>query len=233
MDFVKKNLVDSKARILQIGCGQGELAAQLKNEGFQISVVDSSPEAVEKAKAKGLDAEVADLLEYPSEGTYDAVLFSGSLHSGHPLDALLKKTKALLSPSGKLLVEDFAIEQMQTETAAWFYEAYDFWTMLVGTYTPHEKGQDPLERWKKKHESNPPHHSWKEMLKAVERNFENSYPSTSPYLYRYFAESADAFQYGRLAVQKIFEWESKLIEKAMIRPLGGRLIAKKYFSYLK
>ena len=94
--FVRR-FVAPGARILEIGCGDGELALHLG-----AVALDSSPDAVDLARARGVDARLAT---WPCDidGPFDAVLFSRSLHHITPLDEAVARIPAPL-----VLIEDFS-----------------------------------------------------------------------------------------------------------------------------
>jgi 2-polyprenyl-3-methyl-5-hydroxy-6-metoxy-1,4-benzoquinol methylase len=43
-----------QSRVLEVGCGDGNLARCLKKAGYDVVGLDKSPEATESASAKGL-----------------------------------------------------------------------------------------------------------------------------------------------------------------------------------
>ena len=97
-------LVEEGSSVLDLGCGEGTLLEFLEQErsirGFG---VDVSPRAVEKVRARGLDAVVADISsgEVPS-GSYDHVICGEFLeHIAEPERVLLAIKPAL---RGTLLV---------------------------------------------------------------------------------------------------------------------------------
>lgn len=96
LKFVRR-FVPRGARILEIGCGDGELAAALG-----AVAIDSSPDAVAVARSRGVDARLAT---WPCsiDGTFDAVLFTRSLHHISPLDEAIARIPAPL-----VLIEDFS-----------------------------------------------------------------------------------------------------------------------------
>ena len=55
-------------RVLDLGCGDGELAIQLVARGCEVVAVDAAPGMVERARARGLDARIADGHELPFAG---------------------------------------------------------------------------------------------------------------------------------------------------------------------
>ena len=54
----------TKGEILDIGCGRGEFLEAAREAGLQARGIDLSTESVEVCRAKGLDAECADLFAY-------------------------------------------------------------------------------------------------------------------------------------------------------------------------
>lgn len=226
LEFVLKNIPEKNAKILEVGCGKGDLARALMDLGHLVTAIDISKEAVEIAQSKGVEAQVHDVLEYTSDIPFDAVLFSQSLHHIHPLDAVMNKAKSLLGQHGKVLVDDFAIDRMDEKTANWFYSLKDI-------LDPEENPGKPMERWARQHDVVPGIHNSKDMLKAFERNFGTTSVYQEPYLYRYFKKTLSTLEKGELSNQNLFQLESTLIAKEQISPLGLRITAKKYFSYLK
>src|ERR1035438_2311996 len=75
-------------RVIDVGCGTGELAIELARRGCDVTGMDISPAAIEIAESKARSASVAvdfrvgDATRLPGiEGTFDAVFDSGLLHS--------------------------------------------------------------------------------------------------------------------------------------------------------
>lgn len=72
-----RSLPPRRSRVLDIGCGQGQLVRLLAADGFDARGVDVSPEQVELARAAGLDQiELGDFHDdlCGSPGTLDAVV---------------------------------------------------------------------------------------------------------------------------------------------------------------
>ena len=86
------------ARVLDVGCGEGELMEVLQREkGCDARGMEIDPEAVERCVARGLsvvqgDAD-RDLADYP-DGAFDAAILSQTLQTAarpdHMLDELLR-----------------------------------------------------------------------------------------------------------------------------------------------
>jgi O-antigen chain-terminating methyltransferase len=70
------NYFKSREHVLDIGCGRGEFLELMRKAGVQATGIDLSPESVAACRAKGLQAETADLFAYLEslpESTLDGI----------------------------------------------------------------------------------------------------------------------------------------------------------------
>jgi len=72
-------------RVLELGCGTGNDAARLAREGYFLTAIDLSTEAIERARNRfgsGIDFRVADMAKpLPfQDGSFDAVMSNVALH---------------------------------------------------------------------------------------------------------------------------------------------------------
>ena len=67
------------ARILDIGCGPGTHALAMQERGFAVTAWDASPDFVEMARAKGLDAHLRTFTSLTETKAFDAIWCSFSL----------------------------------------------------------------------------------------------------------------------------------------------------------
>jgi len=67
-------------RILDLGCGEGTLATEIAAAGCRVVAVDAAPEMVVAARARGVDARVADGEALAFDAEFDAVFSNAALH---------------------------------------------------------------------------------------------------------------------------------------------------------
>lgn len=222
--FVQAHLPDAPARLLEVGCGDGELARALQQLGYGVVAVDSSEEAVAAARTKGVDARIATFPSFEAP-PFDAVLFTRSLHHVGSLDDALERTRDLLEPGGALLVEDWAWERVDDATAEW---AFGLRSTLSGAGLVSIKGWEhddsPRAAWHEEHEHHI--HGSGAMLEAISRVFVIEAQEEAPYFYRYYVRDLASDRGGAEAARRIMEWERRLIDARAIQPIGLRLQAR-------
>ena len=97
--------------ILDVGCGDGALTAKIAEAGARVIGLDSSPEMVEAARARGIDAFLADAetldLAQQSErfGQFDAVFSNAALHWMLDPDAVASGIFSVLKDGGRFAGE--------------------------------------------------------------------------------------------------------------------------------
>jgi len=92
-------------RILDAGCGDGSLAAMLKERGVEVIGIDQSPEMVAKSRRKGVEAVVGSVTDLPWRDTFDAVLSNALLHWVPEAEAAARSIAASLRPGGRFVAE--------------------------------------------------------------------------------------------------------------------------------
>lgn len=93
-------------RILDLGCGDGRLSAEIAARGALVVGVDNSPDMVRAARARGIDARLRDAAELPFEAEFDAVFSNAALHwMGARMDEVLAGVFRALVPGGRFVGE--------------------------------------------------------------------------------------------------------------------------------
>jgi trans-aconitate methyltransferase len=92
-------------RILDLGCGEGALTEKIAAAGATVVGVDTSPEMIEGAIARGLDARLINAERLPFDREFDAVFSNAALHWVCDHDAMLAGVKRALKPGGRFVAE--------------------------------------------------------------------------------------------------------------------------------
>ena len=92
-------------RILDLGCGDGVLTAEIAAKGAHVTGVDSSEAFIAAAQARGLDARLMDgqALDFTAE--FDAVFSNAALHWMTKAEAVAAGVRRALKPSGRFVAE--------------------------------------------------------------------------------------------------------------------------------
>ncbi|MGK0354086.1 MAG: 2-polyprenyl-3-methyl-5-hydroxy-6-metoxy-1,4-benzoquinol methylase [Planctomycetota bacterium] len=231
MLWLEPHLQHRAARILEVGCGQGHLAAALASAGHQVVAIDSNEEAVAATRYKGVDARVGtfpEQLPESDQGRFDVVLFTRSLHHLEDLDAACAAAFSILSPTGVVLIEDWAWNLIDERTAAWAYGLMGIGrtTGLVpaGTW---QGGTDPLQHWIDEHQHHV--HEVAAMRDAISKHSAahnvTITEQTAPYFYRYFCDYLAKKADGATIVESVLAAERQMLEAGAMEPLGWRLAA--------
>lgn len=112
--FAREHLPVPPARVLEVGCGKGELTTALAAAGYDVLGID--PAAPTGDRFRRLKLEDLDETE-----TFDAVVAGRSLHHIRDLDAALDRIVSILAPAGVLVVDEFAWDRLDEPTLDWYY----------------------------------------------------------------------------------------------------------------
>ncbi len=94
-------------RILDLGCGTGQLTNELKKSGAEVTGIDNSPEMIAKAKASYPDIEflVKDATDFLSSEPFDAFFSNATLHWINEQRKVVACNYKNLKHSGGLVLE--------------------------------------------------------------------------------------------------------------------------------
>jgi SAM-dependent methyltransferase len=182
-EFVASNLPALPSHVLEVGCGDGELARGLVVRGYEITAID--PRAPDGSIFRKVPLE-----EFAGPGPFDAVVASTSLHHIPDLVAALQKIHHLLRPGGRLILAEFGWEQMDEKTARWCVSHGQL--TLEGSEAPSPK--DFLDAWIAEHEGL---HDSAAMRRALDRYFKMKVFEWTPYIAENHLERPDLIEEER------------------------------------
>lgn len=92
-------------RILDLGCGDGVLTERIAATGAVVTGIDSSPELIAVARAKGLDVIEGDGQALRFDSGFDAVFSNAALHWMPRAGDVLRGVHQALKPGGRFVGE--------------------------------------------------------------------------------------------------------------------------------
>ncbi|HLE11662.1 MAG: hypothetical protein A2504_00520 [Bdellovibrionales bacterium RIFOXYD12_FULL_39_22] len=103
-----------KGKLLDLGCGNGTVALQMAEKGYEVTGIDISEEAIKWAIEKSIEAKlnikfnvgnVIDLSQY-ADNYFDVIIDSNCLHCiiGDDRKKLLQEACRVLAPSGVIYI---------------------------------------------------------------------------------------------------------------------------------
>jgi trans-aconitate methyltransferase len=93
-------------RILDLGCGDGQLTVRIASTGAQVQGVDASSAMVGAARMRGVMAEVASAEALPyQDGAFDVVFSNAALHWVRDQGAMMGEVHRVLHPGGRFVAE--------------------------------------------------------------------------------------------------------------------------------
>jgi SAM-dependent methyltransferase len=192
--FVRANLPEPPARVLEVGAGAGGLARALRTSGYDVLAIDPQPKS-DDVRAVAL----ADLDE--PAGSFAAAVAVVSLHHVDPLEESCSRLGELVEAGGKLVLDEFDVGSFDPEAAAWWLEQ----RRALGEPQPetaeelvseHREHLHPLER----------------IVAALEPQFELGVPVRGAWLHRW--NLGEAFR----------GVEEEAIARGDLRATGARLV---------
>ena len=219
------------ANVLEVGCGEGQVACELVQRGYRVTGLDSDSERIARAQAHGVRAIVASWPKFESSVLFDGIAFTRSLHHINPLRQAIVRARELLNPNGFLLIEDFALDDVNEATVAWFVKVLrsaqgkalinpvpDQLTTVLLSAT------DIMQTWRDNRA--PELHSFEAINEAIaEQQFVVLETQSAPYFYRYLIPVLPETSSAALFVNEVFQQETILGSRGEIVFLGRRIVA--------
>ena len=206
--FVRANLPEPPARVLEIGAGAGSLARALRTAGYDVLAIDPEPKS-EDVRAVAL----ADLDE--PTGSFAAAVAVVSLHHVDPLEESCRRLGELVEPGGVLVVDEFDAGSLDLGAAAWWLEQ----RAAIGEaqpQTPEELVADHREHL----------HPLERILAALEPYFELGEPVRGAWLHRWnLGDSLRAVEEDAIARGRLRAVGARLVGRRRARSAGAHEVA--------
>jgi SAM-dependent methyltransferase len=113
--WLRSALPPPPARLLEVGAGDGALAAALRDAGYDVLAIDPAP------RGPGVLPVALHELRAPA-GSVDAALAVLSLHHVEPLEASCEALARAVRPGGRLVVDEFDVERFDERAARWWID---------------------------------------------------------------------------------------------------------------
>ena len=127
-------------RVLEAGCGRGELAERLVRAGIEVIAVDQSERMVDLTRARGVDAQVADVQALPFvDGEFDVAVANFMLYHVPDVQRALAELARVLRPGGTLVAATNGVQQLAELWELVGRDVSDRWTLFM-----RETGEDFL-----------------------------------------------------------------------------------------
>jgi SAM-dependent methyltransferase len=195
--FVRANLPEPPARVLEVGAGAGSLARALRAAGYDVLAIDP------KSDSEDVRAVALSELNEPA-GSFAAAVAVVSLHHVDPLEESCGRLAELVQRGGTLVIDEFDAGAFDLGAAAWWLGQ----RAAIGQPQPqsaeelvadHREHLHPLER----------------ILEALEPYFELGPPLRGAWLHRWnLGDSLRAV-------------EEDAIARGQLRAVGARLVGRR------
>lgn len=226
LDFLDNNVKLQRRRVLEVGCGEGDLAKAIKERGAEVLALDERSECTDAASAKGVRAVQCDFIKYRlDEPPFDIVIFARSLHHIRPLELAVKRTREFLSELGVVVVEDFAADRASEQAIEWLQQKYlEIPAECKSDTESHYSFPRSLEGWNHHHFNKHTVATSTELLAAVHDVFRAVSESAPAYLYRYLINEVKNTKLSADYITKVLHEEIEMIESKAFAPIGLRLV---------
>jgi ubiquinone/menaquinone biosynthesis C-methylase UbiE len=113
--FLERWLPTPPARLIDVGCGDGEFTLKSRAAGFECLGVDP-------LAPNGPGFIRSTLEDFLPDSRFDAAVAIRSLHHLHDLDAAVDRLAQALEPGGRLVMSEFSIEAVDEAARSWLAE---------------------------------------------------------------------------------------------------------------
>ena len=218
------DVLRGRHRILEVGCGRGDVARRLGGIGHRITAIDIR--LTDPAPSTNVTFIERDFLRFEAE-PFDAIVFTASLHHISPLEAAVDRAYRLLVPGGLLVADDFDLDAPSAQTLRWYYDVQELLAAADVFAREHvdPPSSDVVQRWRTAHASEPPLHSGLQMRRAIAERFDLRDVHGAAYLYRYVTRRLPHDARGVALAQYIYNTERRGIADGTLAAVGLGIVA--------
>lgn len=192
--FIRVSLPPPPASVLEVGAGSGELAAALSRARYDVTAIDPAADP-------GTVVEQRPLLDV--RGSFDAAVAVVSLHHVEPLQESCDHLATLLSPGGRLVIDEIDTDRHDERAVGW-------WQSQRAALGYEDQAREPADIIRElRHHV----HSLEQVCAALAPHFDVGAPVRGPYLHRWELRAS------------LREFEVDLIADGLLPAIGARLIA--------
>lgn len=217
-------VLKGRHRVLEVGCGRGDVARRLGGLGFEVTAIDLRlPEAAPSTNVTFMER---DFLRLDAE-PFDAIVFTSSLHHLAPLDAAIARAHHLVVPGGLVVADEFDLDAPNPATLRWYYDAQD----LLAAAELFPRGHvdlatgDLAERWRAAHRHEPALHTGVQMRRAIAERFDLRDVHGAAYLYRHLTRHLPHDARGVAIAQHLYASERRGIADGVYAAVGLGIVA--------
>ena len=164
--FARGSLPPPPARVLEIGAGDGELAAALREHRYAVTAIDPRAEDADGVERTAL---------IDADGRYDAAIAVVSLHHVEPLAASCARLAQVLRPGATLIVDEMDVGAYDERAAAWWLQQ----RRALGAHSDHTPEAMVADL---RHHLHP----LDRIVATLGGDFDVGPPLRGPYLYRWY-----------------------------------------------
>ncbi|HSD02865.1 MAG TPA: class I SAM-dependent methyltransferase [Gaiellales bacterium] len=115
-EFVRASLPPPPARVLEVGAGEGDLAAVLAESGYDVVAIDPAGEG---------DVRPVALLDLDEpDASFDAAVAVVSLHHVEPFEPSCRRLAEVVRPGGSVVVDEFDVDRFDGASAEWLLDRW-------------------------------------------------------------------------------------------------------------